>query len=165
VVTFSFMKFTHILSFPFFLGTTTIDDNQVASSTCYINHVTNNLSMFCSMVVTWFGFILHLAWHASGINVSNYIQFYAKYGGMPFRSLNVQTNTSLYSINSSFNELMFFWTNGALTLIVYGLFSRLIFMNCFSLVKIHLAICSPCNLIFLVFHLFIFDLVCGDSKS
>lgn len=123
VVTFNFMQFTNILNFPIFFSTTTIDDNQVASSTGCINRVTNNLSMFCSMVVAWFGFILYLAWCASGINVSKSIKNYANYGGVPFRSLYVQTNTSLYSINSSFNEFMFFWTSGALTLIVYGFFS------------------------------------------
>jgi hypothetical protein len=73
VVTFNFLKFTHILNSPFFLGTTTVDDNQMASSTCCINHVVNDLFMFCSTVVAWFGFILYFAWHVSAINVSNFI--------------------------------------------------------------------------------------------
>jgi hypothetical protein len=34
------------MSFPFFLGITTIGDSQVASSTSLIKHVASNLSIF-----------------------------------------------------------------------------------------------------------------------
>ncbi len=37
VGTFSFLKSTHIMSFPFFLGITMISDNEMASSTSCIN--------------------------------------------------------------------------------------------------------------------------------
>ncbi len=43
VAALSFLKSTQILSFPFFLSTTTIGDNQVASSTSLIKHVAGNL--------------------------------------------------------------------------------------------------------------------------
>ncbi len=52
MATFNFLKSTHILSFPFFLSTTTVDDNQVAFSTCCINLVANSLSMSWLMVIT-----------------------------------------------------------------------------------------------------------------
>jgi hypothetical protein len=52
VATFSFIKSTHILSFQFFLGTTTIGDDQVAFSIGCVNPTINNLSMSCLMVVT-----------------------------------------------------------------------------------------------------------------
>ncbi len=51
IVAFNFMKSTQILSFSFFFGTTTIDDNHVASSASCMKHVANNLSMSCSIVV------------------------------------------------------------------------------------------------------------------
>ncbi len=41
----SFLKSTQILSFPFFLGTTTINDNKVASSIGLIKPTTSNLSI------------------------------------------------------------------------------------------------------------------------
>jgi hypothetical protein len=41
----SFVKSTQIMSFSFFLSTTTIGDNQVASSTCLIKPTTSNLSI------------------------------------------------------------------------------------------------------------------------
>ncbi len=44
---FNFWKFTQIHSWPLFLGTTTIGDNQQTSSMCWINHITKSLSMFC----------------------------------------------------------------------------------------------------------------------
>ncbi len=46
VATLSFLKSTQIMSFPFFLGITTIGDSQVASSTSLIKHVASNLSIF-----------------------------------------------------------------------------------------------------------------------
>ncbi len=42
VATLSFLKSTQIMNFPFFLSTTPIGDNQVASSTCSKNLATNN---------------------------------------------------------------------------------------------------------------------------
>ncbi len=52
VVAFNFLKSTQILSFPFFLGTTTIGDNQVASFVGYINLVDNSLSISCLTTTT-----------------------------------------------------------------------------------------------------------------
>ncbi len=42
---FYFIKSTPILNFPFFLSTTTIGDNHVASSIGWMNHVATNLSI------------------------------------------------------------------------------------------------------------------------
>jgi hypothetical protein len=50
VVTFSFIKFTQILSFPFFLGATTIDDNQVAFFKGCVNHVFISLFLKISTI-------------------------------------------------------------------------------------------------------------------
>jgi hypothetical protein len=44
VATFNLQMSTHIQGLPFFFNTTTIGDNQVASSTNAINPTTNNLS-------------------------------------------------------------------------------------------------------------------------
>jgi hypothetical protein len=52
VVAFRFPKFTQSMNLPFFFGTTTIGDNQVASSMGYINHVANNLFMSCLTITT-----------------------------------------------------------------------------------------------------------------
>ncbi len=42
------------MNFPFFLGTTTIGDNEVASSTCCINLVANNLYvLFNKCNIVW----------------------------------------------------------------------------------------------------------------
>jgi hypothetical protein len=46
VALFNFLKSTQIFCFPFFLGNTTIGDNHVASSTCWMNFVANSLSIF-----------------------------------------------------------------------------------------------------------------------
>jgi hypothetical protein len=46
VVTLSFLKSTQILSFLFFLGTTTIGDSQVASSTSLIKLTTSNFCQY-----------------------------------------------------------------------------------------------------------------------
>jgi hypothetical protein len=45
IATLSFQKSTQILNFPFFLGTTTIGDSQVASSIGLIKLATINLSI------------------------------------------------------------------------------------------------------------------------
>jgi len=47
-VLFNFIKSTQIFNFPFFLGTTTIGDNHVASSIGWMNLVATNLSISCS---------------------------------------------------------------------------------------------------------------------
>ncbi len=47
VVAFNFLKSTQILNLPFFLGTTTMGDNHVASFTDSMNLVANNLSISC----------------------------------------------------------------------------------------------------------------------
>ncbi len=47
ITTLSLLKSTKILSFPFFLGTRTISDSQVASSISLIKHATSNLLIFC----------------------------------------------------------------------------------------------------------------------
>ncbi len=51
VATFSFLKSIQIFSLPFFLGTTSMGDNYVASSTNSMNLVTNNLSTSCLTLV------------------------------------------------------------------------------------------------------------------
>ncbi len=51
VAAFSFQKSIQILSLPFFLGTITMGDNHVASSTNWINLAANNLSIFSLTVV------------------------------------------------------------------------------------------------------------------
>jgi CTP-dependent riboflavin kinase len=51
IAAFNFTKSTQILNFSFFLGTTTIDDNHVASSASCMKHVVNNLSMSYFIVV------------------------------------------------------------------------------------------------------------------
>ncbi len=51
VATFSFLKSIQIFSLPFFLGTITMGDNHVASSTNLMNPIANNLSIFCLIVV------------------------------------------------------------------------------------------------------------------
>jgi hypothetical protein len=48
----SFLKSIQILSLPFFLGTTTMGDNHVASFTYSMNPIINNLSISCLTVVT-----------------------------------------------------------------------------------------------------------------
>ncbi len=45
VAAFSFLKSIQILNLPFFLGTITMADNHVASSTDLMNPTTNNLSI------------------------------------------------------------------------------------------------------------------------
>ncbi len=50
IVAFSFLKSTQILSFPYFLATTTIGDNHVASSTSCIKFVVNSLSIHVSLL-------------------------------------------------------------------------------------------------------------------
>jgi len=52
ITTLSFPKSTQIFNFPFFLGTTTIGNNQVASSTSLMNLVTSNLSISYLTIVT-----------------------------------------------------------------------------------------------------------------
>jgi hypothetical protein len=52
VVAFRFPKSTQIMNLPFFFGTTTIGDNQLASSMGYINHVANNLFISCLTTTT-----------------------------------------------------------------------------------------------------------------
>jgi hypothetical protein len=52
VVAFSFLKSIHIQSFQFFLGTTTMGDNHVTSSTNWKNPTTNNLLISCLIIVT-----------------------------------------------------------------------------------------------------------------
>ncbi len=55
VAAFSFLKSILILSLPFFLGTTTIGDNHVVSSTNWMNPIANNLSIACLTTITQFG--------------------------------------------------------------------------------------------------------------
>ncbi len=52
VVTLNFINATQIFSFPFFLGTTTIGDSQVASSTSLIKLVASNLSIPSLTIIT-----------------------------------------------------------------------------------------------------------------
>jgi len=52
VVAFSFLKPIQILSLPFLLGTITMGENHVTSSTKSMNIIANNLSIFCLTVVT-----------------------------------------------------------------------------------------------------------------
>ncbi len=52
VAAFNFLKFIQILSMPFFLGTTTMGDNHVASSIDLMNPATNNLSISCLITIT-----------------------------------------------------------------------------------------------------------------
>jgi hypothetical protein len=44
---FNFIKSIQIINFPFFLGTTTIGDNHIASSIGWMNHVATNLLISC----------------------------------------------------------------------------------------------------------------------
>ncbi len=52
VAAFSFLKFIQVFNLPFFLGTTTMGDNHVASFTNWINPTTNNLSISCLTTIT-----------------------------------------------------------------------------------------------------------------
>jgi hypothetical protein len=52
VVMLNFLKWTQILNFPFFLGTTTIGNSQVASSTNLMKPTTSNLFMSCLTMAT-----------------------------------------------------------------------------------------------------------------
>ncbi len=47
----NFQKSTQIFNFLFFLGTTTIGDSQVTSSTCLIKLAASNLSISCLTMV------------------------------------------------------------------------------------------------------------------
>jgi hypothetical protein len=61
IATLSFLKLTQILSFPFFLSTTTIGDSQVASSIGLIKLATSNLSISSLTMVAYLGFNQYLA--------------------------------------------------------------------------------------------------------
>jgi len=52
IATLNFLKYTQIMNFPFFLGTTTIGDSQVASLTSLIKLVAINLSISCLTMAT-----------------------------------------------------------------------------------------------------------------
>jgi len=52
VATFNFLKFIQIINLPFFLGTTTMGDNHVASSIDLMNPYVNNLFISCLTIVT-----------------------------------------------------------------------------------------------------------------
>jgi hypothetical protein len=52
VVMLNFLKWTQILNFPFFLGTTTIGNSQVASSTGLMKPTTSSLLMSCLTMAT-----------------------------------------------------------------------------------------------------------------
>jgi hypothetical protein len=74
-----FWSLCKFLNFPFFLGTTTINDNQVASSRGYIHHVDNNL------LVLFFNYNIvlkniYLTWSANGIDLSSLIRCCANFG-------------------------------------------------------------------------------------
>jgi len=47
IVTFSLQKYMQICNFPFFFGTTTIEESHVTSSIDCIKLAINSLSMFC----------------------------------------------------------------------------------------------------------------------
>jgi hypothetical protein len=83
------------MSFPFFFGTIIIDDNQIDSSIDCMKLATSNLSIFCLTIVAYFGFNLYMAWCVSGMVVSNSIQCWANFGGMPFKSLIVRPSKDI----------------------------------------------------------------------
>jgi len=80
---------------------------------------------------------MYLAWCVGGIEVFNSILCWVNYGGMPFRSLQVQANTSLNSLSSIWSSSIFSFVNCELTLMYYGFLSmpRFSFTSC-SLVKV-----------------------------
>jgi hypothetical protein len=51
MATLSFLKSTQIFNFSYFLGTTTIGDNQVASSTSLMKLIASILSISCLTMV------------------------------------------------------------------------------------------------------------------
>ncbi len=51
VAAFNFQKSIQIFSLPFFLGTNTMGDNHVASSTYSMNPTANNLFISCLIIV------------------------------------------------------------------------------------------------------------------
>ncbi len=75
------------MNFPFFFGTIIIDDNQIDSSIDWWNLLLT--------IVAYFGFNLYMAWCVSGMVVSNSIQCWANFGGMPFKSLIVHPSKDI----------------------------------------------------------------------
>jgi hypothetical protein len=150
VAVFNFLKSIQIFSLPFFLGTTTMGDNHVASSTYLINLTTNNLSIscfdYCNIVC-----IQHVLIRCDGgIIVSNSILCCANSSGILFSSLNVHAKTSLNSFNiwPTSNTLHVFNCALIFTICGYALIPKLSFINCWFLVNVHPAIYNSCDLIF-----------------
>jgi hypothetical protein len=150
VATFNVLKSIQILSLSFFLGTTTMGDNHVASLTYWMNLVANNLSISCLTTVAWFGFDLYMAWCAYGIVISNWILWCASFNGISFRSLYVHAKTSLNSFNSCSVSNTLSISNCALIYTNCGFASipELNFINCWFLINVHPTIYNSCTLIF-----------------
>jgi len=122
IVAFTFLKSTQILNFPFFFGTTIINDNHVAFSTGCIKLVADNV-MFHYYNIIWIN--LYLAWCANGMVISNSILCWVNSNGMPFKSLYIHAKTSLYSQKNSSNSSTFSGCSLIFTFTIYG--SSLVF--------------------------------------
>jgi len=93
---------------------------------------------------------MYVAWCADGIVISNTILCYANFGGIPFKSLYVHAKTSLNSFKNCSNSNTLHVSNYALIFTICGsaLVPKLSFINCWSLVSIHLVIYDSCAFIF-----------------